>query len=45
MKSLTTLLSLLLRVSFVVLGPGIGSIAAATGAPVTVQFVNHYHGS
>ena len=42
MKSLTTLLSLLLRVSFVVLGPGIESIAAATG---TVQFVNHYHGS
>ena len=40
MKSLNTLLSLLLRVSFVILGPGIGSVAAASAPPVTVQFVN-----
>ena len=40
MRSLTTLLNLLIQVSFVVLGPGIGPMAAATVAPVTVQFVN-----
>ena len=40
MRILTAQLILLIRVSFVVLGPGIASMAAATAAPVTVQFVN-----
>jgi hypothetical protein len=40
MRSLTALLILLILVSFVVLGPGIAPMAAATAAPVTVQFVN-----
>ena len=40
MRSLTTLLILLVRASFVLLGPGIASMAAAAAAPVTVQFVN-----
>jgi hypothetical protein len=40
MKSLTTLLLISIRVSLVALAPGIGSVAAATVTPVTVQFVN-----
>jgi hypothetical protein len=40
MKSLITVLSLLLRVSFVILSPGAGSLLAAAAVPVSVQFVN-----
>ena len=40
MKSLITALSLSLRVSFVILGPGVGTGLAAAASPVSVQFVN-----
>ena len=40
MKSLITALTLSLRVSFVILGPGVGSGLAAAASPVSVQFVN-----
>lgn len=40
MKSLITALSLSLRVSFVILGPGVGTGLAAVASPVSVQFVN-----
>ena len=40
MKSLITALSLSLGVSFVILGPGVGSGLAAAASPVNVQFVN-----
>jgi hypothetical protein len=40
MKSLITALSLSLGVSFVILGPGVGSASAAAASTVNVQFVN-----
>jgi hypothetical protein len=40
MKSLIAALSLSLRVSFVILGPGVGPGLAAAASPVSVQFVN-----
>ena len=40
MKSLITALSLSLRVSFMILGPGVGPGLAAAASPVSVQFVN-----
>jgi Protein of unknown function (DUF3016) len=40
MKSLITVLSLSLRVSFVILGLGVGPGLAAAASPVSVQFVN-----
>jgi hypothetical protein len=40
MKSLITILSLSLRVSFMILGPGAGSVLAAAASPVSVQFVS-----
>jgi DUF3016 family protein len=40
MKSLITALSLSLRVSFVILGPGVGTGLAAVASPVSVQFVS-----
>ena len=40
MKNLITVLSLSLRVSFVILVPGVASGLAAAASPVNVQFVN-----
>ena len=40
MKSVVTALSLSLRVSFVILGLGVGPGLAAAASPVSVQFVN-----